>query len=59
MYIFYINCLFIVLKKQKSVSILAYFKRKMIFLQKNTAHIERCMLNYSYICPVTENPLQT
>ena len=26
---------------------------------KNTAHIERCLLNNSYLCSVTENPSQT
>ena len=26
---------------------------------KNSAHIERSLLNYSYICKVAENPSQT
>lgn len=29
-------------------------QQKMPFLQKNTAHIERYMLNNSYICHVAE-----
>ncbi len=31
----------------------------MYICKKNTAHIERFLLNYSYLCIVTENPLQT
>ena len=35
------------------------FRLKMSIFAKNTAHNERRLLNFSYICTVAEKPSQT
>ena len=40
-------------KKQKEKH---RFQSNLCIFAKNTAHIERQLLNYSYICPVADNP---
>ena len=36
-----------------------FLLKKCVFLQKITAHIERYLLNNSYLCTVAENPSWT
>ena len=44
--------------KEKSIKI-GRNREKSTAFTKNTAHIERCLLNISYLCNVAENPSQT
>ena len=67
-FFFFVSCISAEISIERMIARLKMMKKRMrisrisrffTIFAKNTAHNERRLLNFSYLCTVTENPSQT